>query len=78
MPMWLVPGSVRCRARPLGEVDERTNEVFIETCSCPTSTSCGEVNHGFQSSRRRSISSASPCFTFSPIKQRLDLLIDYS
>ena len=47
------------------------------TCSCPTSTSSASVNRGFQYISQALDLERFTMFTFSPIKQRLDLLCDY-
>ena len=57
--------------------DERTNEVFIEDVFVPDEYVVGEVNHGFQYISQALDLERFTLFTFSPIKQRLDLLIDY-
>ena len=57
--------------------DERTNEVFIEDVFVPDEYVVGEVNHGFQYISQALDLERFTMFTFSPIKQRLDLLIDY-
>ncbi len=57
--------------------DERTNEVFIEDVFVPDEYVVGEVNHGFQYISQALDLERFTMFTFSPINQRLDLLIDY-
>jgi len=57
--------------------DERTNEVFIEDVFVPDDYVVGEVNRGFQYISQALDLERFTLFTFSPIKQRLDLLIDY-
>jgi alkylation response protein AidB-like acyl-CoA dehydrogenase len=57
--------------------DERTNEVFIEDVFVPDEYVVGEVNRGFQYISQALDLERFTLFTFSPIKQRLDLLIDY-
>ena len=57
--------------------DERTNEVFIEDVFVPDEYVVGEVNHGFQYISQALDLERFTKFTFSPINQRLDLLIDY-
>src|SRR3984885_10544707 len=57
--------------------DERTNEVFIEDVFVPDEYVVGEVNHGFQYISQALDLERFTMFTFSPMKQRLDLLIDY-
>ncbi len=60
---------------PLG--DERTNEVFIEDVFVPDDYVVGEVNRGFQYISQALDLERFTMFTFSPIKQRLDLLCEY-
>src|SRR3954449_12179026 len=57
--------------------DERTNEVFIEDVFVPDEYVVGEVNRGFQYISQALNLERFSMFTFSPMKQRLDLLIDY-
>src|SRR5438067_3310422 len=57
--------------------DERTNEVFIEDVFVPDEYVVGEVNRGFQYISQALDLERFTLFAFSPIKQRLDLLIDY-
>jgi alkylation response protein AidB-like acyl-CoA dehydrogenase len=57
--------------------DERTNEVFIEDVFVPDEYVVGEVNSGFQYISQALDLERFTMFTFSPIKQRLDLLCDY-
>jgi hypothetical protein len=57
--------------------DERTNEVFIDDVFVPDEYVVGEVNHGFQYISQALDLERFTLFTFSPMKQRLDLLIDY-
>src|SRR6195952_3657125 len=57
--------------------DERTNEVFIEDVFVPDEYVVGEVNHGFQYISQALDLERFTMFTFSPMKQRLDLLVDY-
>ena len=57
--------------------DERTNEVFIEDVFVPDEYVVGEVNHGFQYISQALDLERFTMFTFSPINQRLDLMIDY-
>src|SRR5262249_47125706 len=57
--------------------DERTNEVFIEDVFVPDEYVVGEVNRGFQYISQALDLERFTMFTYSPIKQRLDLLIDY-
>jgi alkylation response protein AidB-like acyl-CoA dehydrogenase len=57
--------------------DERTNEVFIEDVFVPDEYVVGQVNRGFQYISQALDLERFTMFTYSPIKQRLDLLIDY-
>ena len=57
--------------------DERTNEVFFDDVFVPDDYVVGEVNHGFQYISEALDLERFTMFTFSPIKQRLDLLCDY-
>jgi alkylation response protein AidB-like acyl-CoA dehydrogenase len=57
--------------------DERTNEVFIEDVFVPDEYVVGEVGKGFQYISQALDLERFTMFTFSPIKQRLDLLTDY-
>ena len=57
--------------------DERTNEVFIEDVFVPDEYVVGDVNKGFQYISQALDLERFTMFTFSPIKQRLDLLCDY-
>jgi alkylation response protein AidB-like acyl-CoA dehydrogenase len=57
--------------------DERTNEVFIEDVFVPDAYVVGEVNRGFQYISQALDLERFTMFTYSPIAQRLDLLIDY-
>ena len=57
--------------------DERTNEVFIEDVFVPDEYVVGEVGRGFQYISQALDLERFTMFTFSPIKQRLDLLCDY-
>jgi alkylation response protein AidB-like acyl-CoA dehydrogenase len=57
--------------------DERTNEVFIEDVFVPDEYVVGEVNRGFQYISQALDLERFTMFTFSPIAQRLDLLIDF-
>jgi alkylation response protein AidB-like acyl-CoA dehydrogenase len=60
---------------PMG--DERTNEVFIDNVFVPDEFVVGEVNKGFQYISQALDLERFTMFTFSPIKQRLDLLTEY-
>jgi len=57
--------------------DERTNEVFIEDVFVPDDYVVGDVGKGFQYISQALDLERFTMFTFSPIKQRLDLLTDY-
>jgi alkylation response protein AidB-like acyl-CoA dehydrogenase len=57
--------------------DERTNEVFIEDVFVPDEYVVGDVNRGFQYISQALDLERFTMFTFSPIAQRLDLLVDY-
>ncbi len=57
--------------------DERTNEVFIDNVFVPDEYVVGEVNKGFQYISQALDLERFTMFTFSPIKQRLDVLTDY-
>ena len=57
--------------------DERTNEVFLNDVFVPDEFVVGEVNHGFQYISEALDLERFTMFTYSPIKARLDLVIDY-
>ncbi len=57
--------------------DERTNEVFIDNVFVPDEYVVGEVNHGFRYISQALDLERFTMFTYSPIRQRLDLLTDY-
>lgn len=57
--------------------DERTNEVWIDDVFVPDEYVVGEVNRGFQYISEALDLERFTMFTFSPIKQRLDVLTDY-
>jgi len=57
--------------------DERTNEVFIDDVFVPDEFVVGQVNSGFQYISQALDLERFTMFTFSPIKQRLDLLTDH-
>jgi alkylation response protein AidB-like acyl-CoA dehydrogenase len=57
--------------------DERTNEVFIEDVFVPDEYVVGEVNRGFQYISQALDLERFTMFTYSPMQQRLDVLIDY-
>jgi len=57
--------------------DERTNEVFIEDVFVPDDYVVGDVGKGFNYISQALDLERFTMFTFSPIKQRLDVLCDY-
>jgi alkylation response protein AidB-like acyl-CoA dehydrogenase len=57
--------------------DERTNEVFIDNVFVPDRYVVGEVGAGFRYISQALDLERFTMFTFSPIRQRLDLLTDY-
>jgi hypothetical protein len=57
--------------------DERTNEVFLEDVWVSDDYVVGEVNKGFQYIAQALDLERFTMFTYSPIKQRLDLLVEY-
>jgi hypothetical protein len=57
--------------------DERTNEVFIEDVFVPDDYVVGEVGKGFQYISQALDLERFTMFTFSPIKQRLDLVCEH-
>ena len=57
--------------------DERTNEVFLDDVFVPDDYVVGELNRGFQYISEALDLERFTMFTFSPIAQRLELLIDY-
>jgi alkylation response protein AidB-like acyl-CoA dehydrogenase len=57
--------------------DERTNEVFLNDVFVPDDYVVGELNRGFQYISEALDLERFTLFTFSPIAQRLDLLIEY-
>ena len=57
--------------------DERTNSVFLDNVFVPDDYVVGEVNHGFRYISQALDLERFTMFTFSPIKQRLDLLTDW-
>ena len=57
--------------------DERTNEVFLDDVFVPDSHVVGEVNSGFQYISQALDLERFTMFTFSPMRQRLDVLVDY-
>ena len=57
--------------------DERTNEVFLNDVFVPDDYVVGEVNHGFQYISEALDLERFTMFTFSPIHQRFELLVEY-
>jgi alkylation response protein AidB-like acyl-CoA dehydrogenase len=57
--------------------DERTNEVFIDDVFVPDEYVVGEVGRGFQYISQALDLERFTMFTYSPIKARLDLLVDH-
>jgi len=57
--------------------DERTNDVFFDNVFVHDDYVVGELNHGFQYISEALDLERFTMFTFSPIKQRIDLLCDY-
>ncbi|MDA8356693.1 MAG: acyl-CoA dehydrogenase family protein [Actinomycetota bacterium] len=57
--------------------DERTNEVYLDDVFVPDDYVVGEVNRGFQYISEALDLERFTMFTFSPIAQRLELLVDY-
>ena len=57
--------------------DERTNEVFFDDVRVPNDYVVGELGRGFQYISEALDLERFTMFTFSPIRQRLDLLIDH-
>jgi 3-oxocholest-4-en-26-oyl-CoA dehydrogenase alpha subunit len=57
--------------------DERTNEVFFDDVRVPNDYVVGELGRGFQYISEALDLERFTMFTFSPIKQRLDLLIEH-
>jgi len=57
--------------------DERTNEVFLNDVFVPDEFVVGEVNRGFQYISEALDLERFTMFTFSPIAQRFDLLVEY-
>ena len=57
--------------------DERTNEVWLDDVFVPDDYVVGEVNHGFRYISQALDLERFTMFTYSPIKQRLDLLTDF-
>ncbi len=57
--------------------DERTNEVFLEDVWVHDDYVVGEVNKGFQYISEALDLERFTMFTFSPVKQRFDILVEY-
>jgi hypothetical protein len=57
--------------------DERTNEVYLDDVFVPDDHVVGELNHGFQYISEALDLERFTMFTYSPIGQRLELLIEY-
>jgi len=57
--------------------DERTNDVFFDNVWVSDDYVVGELNHGFQYISEALDLERFTMFTFSPIAQRLDLLVEY-
>ena len=57
--------------------DERTNDVFFDDVFVPDEYVVGELNHGFRYISQALDLERFTMFTFSPVKQRLDLLVDH-
>jgi 3-oxocholest-4-en-26-oyl-CoA dehydrogenase alpha subunit len=57
--------------------DERTNEVWLDDVFVPDEYVVGEVNHGFRYISQALDLERFTMFTYSPIKQRLDLLTEF-
>jgi len=57
--------------------DERTNDVFFDDVFVPEEYVVGQLNHGFQYISQALDLERFTMFTFSPVKQRLDLLLDH-
>ena len=57
--------------------DERTNDVFFDDVRVPNDYVVGDLGRGFQYISEALDLERFTMFTFSPIKARLDLLIDY-
>jgi alkylation response protein AidB-like acyl-CoA dehydrogenase len=57
--------------------DERTNEVWLDNVFVPDEYVVGEVNHGFRYISQALDLERFTMFTYSPIKQRLDLLTEH-
>ncbi len=57
--------------------DERTNDVFFDDVFVPDEYVVGQLDHGFQYISQALDLERFTMFTFSPVGQRLDLLIDH-
>jgi alkylation response protein AidB-like acyl-CoA dehydrogenase len=57
--------------------DELTNDVFFDDVFVPDEYVVGDLNKGFQYISQALDLERFTMFTFSPVKQRLDLLVDY-
>ena len=57
--------------------DERTNEVYLDDVFVPDAYVVGELNHGFQYISEALDLERFTLFTYSPTRQRLDLLTEY-
>ncbi|MGO9027780.1 MAG: acyl-CoA dehydrogenase family protein [Acidimicrobiales bacterium] len=57
--------------------DERTNEVYLDDVFVPDDYVVGELNHGFQYISEALDLERFTLFTYSPTRQRLDLLTEY-
>ena len=57
--------------------DERTNDVFFDDVFVPDEYVVGQLDHGFQYISQALDIERFTMFTFSPVKPRLDLLIEY-
>ena len=57
--------------------DERTNEVYFDDVFVPDDYVVGDLNHGFQYISEALDLERFTMFTYSPVAQRLDLLVDY-
>ena len=57
--------------------DERTNDVFFDDVFVPDEYVVGELNHGFQYISEALDLERFTMFTFSPINQRFELLVEY-
>jgi alkylation response protein AidB-like acyl-CoA dehydrogenase len=57
--------------------DERTNEVWLDDVFVPDEYVVGEVNHGFRYISQALDLERFTMFTYSPIRQRLEVLTDY-